>query len=190
MCFGENSKWRKIYPDGNGRGLFGEMHHDPRNPGKKEFWFSDLRFKSYKPKDKVGCYSATMRPIDIIKIQLILEIIMNLPSKFRNYSPYALRGKNTWMWILLNFSIFLFISMRNLMHGYIFRICSAPYGRKLNCFWLWVESSTSYMWYKFGVDWMILTWFMAFLVKWAPPTNFRQRLRTNETENQNSGRPF
>ena len=37
VCFEENSKWRKIYPDANGRGLYGEMRHDPRNPGKKEF---------------------------------------------------------------------------------------------------------------------------------------------------------
>ena len=37
VCFEENSKWRKIYLDANGRGLYGEMRHDPRNPGKKEF---------------------------------------------------------------------------------------------------------------------------------------------------------
>ena len=66
MCFGENSKWRKIYTGANGRGLYGEMRHGPRNPGKKDFLIFDLRFKSYKPKRKVGCYSATMRPTDII----------------------------------------------------------------------------------------------------------------------------
>ena len=61
VCFGENPRWRKIYPGANGRGLYGEMRLDPRNPGKKEFYISDLRFKSYGAQRKVGRYSATMR---------------------------------------------------------------------------------------------------------------------------------
>ena len=52
--------------DDNGRGLYGEMRHDPRNPAKNTFWFYDLWFKSYSTKRKVGCYSATMWPTDVI----------------------------------------------------------------------------------------------------------------------------
>ena len=37
VCFEENPKWRKIYPDANGRGLYRELRNDPRNPGKKVF---------------------------------------------------------------------------------------------------------------------------------------------------------
>ena len=81
MCFGENSRWRKIDPGANGRGLYGEMRLDPRNPGKKELLFSDLRFKSYGAKRKVGRYSATMRPSDVIIFRFILKIIMNLLSE-------------------------------------------------------------------------------------------------------------
>ena len=33
--FFKNSKWWKIYLGANGRGLYGEMPHDPRNPEKK-----------------------------------------------------------------------------------------------------------------------------------------------------------
>ena len=40
VCFEENSKWRKIYPGANGRGLYGELRHDPRNLGKKDFYFT------------------------------------------------------------------------------------------------------------------------------------------------------
>ena len=54
----------KKYPYANGRGLSQNFLHIPRNSGKKEFWFSDIRFKSYRPKRKVGCYSATMRPTE------------------------------------------------------------------------------------------------------------------------------
>ena len=81
MGFGENSRWRKIYPGANGRGLYGEMRLDPRNPGRKEFSFSDPRFKSYGTKRKVSRYSATMWPSDTIIFRLILTIIMNLLSK-------------------------------------------------------------------------------------------------------------
>ena len=81
MCFEENSKWRKIYPDGNGSGLYGELQHDPRNAGGKTFLFYDLRFKRYRLKRKVGCYSATMRPNGVILSLIILLITMNLPSK-------------------------------------------------------------------------------------------------------------
>ena len=81
VCFGENSRWRKIYPGANGRGLYGEMRLDPRNPGKKEFYISDLRFKSYGAKRKVARYGATMRPSHVIIFQLILKIIMNLLSE-------------------------------------------------------------------------------------------------------------
>ena len=101
-CFGENSRWRKIYHGANGRGLYGEMRLDPRNPGKKEFSFSDLRFKSYGPKRKVGRYSATMRPSVVIIFRFIRKIIMYVLSEVWNCSPYGLREKNTWLW----FSVF------------------------------------------------------------------------------------
>ena len=39
MCFEENAKWKKIYLDTNGRGLYGEMRHHPRNRGKINFDF-------------------------------------------------------------------------------------------------------------------------------------------------------
>ena len=35
---------------------------------------------SYRPKQKVCCYSATIRSIDIILSYLICEVIMNLTS--------------------------------------------------------------------------------------------------------------
>ena len=75
MRFKENSKWWKIYLDANGRG------HDPRNPEKKEFSFSDLRFKSYGPKRKVRRYSATMWPSDVIIFRSIRKIIMYVLSE-------------------------------------------------------------------------------------------------------------
>ena len=104
VCFEENSKWRKIYLDANGRGLYREMRHDPRNPGKKEFWFYDLRFESYGAKRKTGRYSATMRPTDLIIFQLILVNVMNLLTNSWTLRPYGFRGKNSWMW-LFAFSI-------------------------------------------------------------------------------------
>ena len=67
----ESVFWREFkmadnLSDANGRGLYGEMRHDPRNSVKNKFWFYDLWFKSYNAKRKVGCYSATMRPTDVI----------------------------------------------------------------------------------------------------------------------------
>ena len=38
MLFGENSKWRKICLDPNGRGLYGKMCHESRIPGKNIFF--------------------------------------------------------------------------------------------------------------------------------------------------------
>ena len=64
MCFEENSKWRKMYLDANG--LYGEMRHEPRNPGYKKFRFDDIRFESYGAKRETGRYGATVRPTDVI----------------------------------------------------------------------------------------------------------------------------
>ena len=97
MYFVESLKWWKMYPDANGRGLYGEMRHNSRNAGKKYFLFYDLWFMSYRPKRKVCCYSATIRLIDIILSSLICQVIMNLTSKSCKFCPYGLREINSSM---------------------------------------------------------------------------------------------
>ena len=101
VCFEENSKWRIIYLDANGRGLYGEMRHDPRNPVKNKFWFYDLWFKSYSAKRKVGCYSATMWPTDVIIFLLMFVLIIHLPVKCWKCSPYSVWEKNTCILLVL-----------------------------------------------------------------------------------------
>ena len=39
VLFGENSKWREICRDANGRGLYVNMCPEPRTPGKKIILF-------------------------------------------------------------------------------------------------------------------------------------------------------
>ena len=76
-----------------GQLIYGEIRHDPRTAGLLLlFLFFDLWFMSCRPKHKVRCYSAPIRPIDIILSLLICEVIMNLTSKSCNLCPYGLRG--------------------------------------------------------------------------------------------------
>ena len=49
-----------------GQLIYGEMQHDPRTAGLLFYFVLDLWFMSYRPKRKEHCYSATIRPIDII----------------------------------------------------------------------------------------------------------------------------
>ena len=40
VYFEENSKCRKIYPDANGHGLYGEVCHDSQNPEERKIDFT------------------------------------------------------------------------------------------------------------------------------------------------------
>ena len=98
--------WRKFkMAENQSRGkwvwIYGEMHHDSRNPGKNIFWFYNVWFKSYRTKRKVVCYSATMRPRFVIIFQLKFVFIMHLPFKCWKRSPYSIWEKNTWSLLFL-----------------------------------------------------------------------------------------
>ena len=84
MCFEGNSKWRKIYREPNGRGLYAKMRHEPRNPGKRSFSFYVLRFESYGAKGKTGHNSATMRPTGVIIFCSVEILALKVPEKKRN----------------------------------------------------------------------------------------------------------
>ena len=54
---------RTVDVDANGRGLYGEVRHHPRNPGKKDFLIYELGFKSYRAKHKVASWWRYNSPI-------------------------------------------------------------------------------------------------------------------------------